>query len=142
MSAEEIEKMVQEAELYKEQDEENRGKIEGKNSLENYLYSMRNNITDEKAAQLPEDLKNTIKGHVDDGLKWLEDNQNETKAVYEDKMKEFQDKITPLLSSAAGPPGGMPAGFDPSQFSQQQGENPQTPPPQTKAPEVKIEEVD
>jgi len=145
LSAEEIEKMVQEAELYKEQDEENRGKIEGKNSLENYLYSMRNNITDEKAAQLPEDLKNTIKGYVDEGLKWLEDNQNETKAVYEDKMKEFQDKITPLLSSAAGgavPSGGMPAGFDPSQFAQQQGGNPQTPPPQTKAPEVKIEEVD
>ena len=139
--------MVQEAELYKEQDEENRGKIETKNSLENYLYSMRNNITDEKASQLPEDLKNTIKEHVDEGLKWLEDNQHETKSVYEDKLKEFQDKITPLLSSAAGnaaggPPGGMPAGFDPSQFAQQQGGNSQTPPPQTKAPEVKIEEVD
>ena len=145
LSQEEIEKMVKEAELFKEQDEENRGKIEGKNSLENYLYSMRNNITDEKAAQLPEDLKNTIKGHVDEGLKWLEDNQNETKAVYEDKMKEFQDKITPLLSNATGgdvPSGGMPAGFDPSQFAQQQAGNSQTPPPQTKSPEVKIEEVD
>ena len=85
---------------------------------------MRNNITDEKASQLPEDLKNTIKEHVDEGLKWLEDNQHEIKSVYDDKMKEFQDKITPLLSSDAGnavggPPGGMPAGFDPSQFVQQ-----------------------
>jgi L1 cell adhesion molecule like protein len=140
LSAEEIDKMVKEAELFKEQDEENRGKIEAKNSLENYLYSMRNNITDEKAAQFPEDLKNTIKEHVDEGLKWLEDNQHETKSVYDDKMKEFQDKITPLLSSAAGS-SGPPGGFDPSQFAQQGG-NFSSPPPQTKEPEVKIEEVD
>ena len=143
LSADEIEKMLQEAELFKEQDEENRGKIEAKNSLENYLYTTKNILTDEKAAQLPEDLKNTITESVDEGLKWLDENQNETKSVYEDKMKELQDKLTPLLSSIQGgaQTGGMPAGFDPSQFSQKGGNFP-TQPPETRVPEVKIEEVD
>ena len=137
LSQEEIDKMVREAELYKDQDEENKGKIEAKNSLENYLYSMRNNIKDEKiSAQIPEDVKTTINDSVDEGLKWLEDNQNETKSVYEDKMKEIQDKLTPLMGGAAGGESGMPAGFDPSQFAQQ------APPPQTSQKAPSIEEVD
>ena len=138
LSQEEIDKMVREAELYKDQDEENKGKIEAKNSLENYLYSMRNNIKDEKiSAQIPEDVKSTINDSVDEGLKWLEDNQNETKSVYEDKMKEIQDKLAPLMTGAAGAASGMPAGFDPSQFAQQASAQPQASP---KGPS--IEEVD
>jgi len=119
LSSEEIERMVQEAEKFKDQDEENKGKIEGKNSLENYLYQMRNSVKDEKAT-IPEEVKTNINESIDEGLKWLEEHQNETKQVYEDKMKELQDKLTPLLQSAggAGPgAGGMPAGFDPSQFA-------------------------
>ena len=127
--------MVREAELYKDQDEENKGKIEAKNLLENYLYSMRNNIKDEK---IPEDVKTTINNSVDEGLKWLEDNQNEAKSVYEDKMKEIQDKLTPLMGGAAGAASGMPAGFDPSQFAQQAPR----PPPQAPPKGPSIEEVD
>ena len=140
LSQEEIDKMVREAELYKDQDEENKGKIEAKNSLENYLYSMRNNIKDEKiSAQIPEDVKSTINDSVDEGLKWLENNQNETKSVYEDKMKEIQDKLAPLMGGAAGGASGMPAGFDPSQFAQQASAPAQ---PQASPKGPSIEEVD
>jgi heat shock 70kDa protein 1/2/6/8 len=139
LSQEEIDKMVREAELYKDQDEENKGKIEAKNSLENYLYSMRNNIKDEKISpQIPEDVKTTINDSVDVGLKWLENNQNEAKSVYEDKLKEIQDKLTPLMGGAAGAASGMPAGFDPSQFTQQAPR----PPPQAPPKGPSIEEVD
>merc|ERR1712193_212270 len=42
LSKEDIERLVQEAEKYKEEDEAHTKKIEAKNSLENYAYSMRN----------------------------------------------------------------------------------------------------
>ncbi|GFZ18002.1 heat shock protein 70 (Hsp 70) family protein [Actinidia rufa] len=54
LSKEDIEKMVQEAEKYKAEDEEHKKKVEAKNALENYAYNMRNTIKDEKiSAKLP-----------------------------------------------------------------------------------------
>ena len=140
LSADEIEKMLQEAELFKEQDEENRGKIEAKNSLENYLYTTKNILTDEKVT-VPEDIKTTINETVEENLKWLESHQDESKQVYEDKMKEIQDKLTPLLSNLAGgaPGGGMPTNFDPSEFTKAAQ---QTPPADSFGQGPKIEEVD
>jgi L1 cell adhesion molecule like protein len=135
LSQEEIEKMVKEAELFKEQDEENKSKIESKNSLENYLYSMRNSMRD--GGQLPDDVKTTINDTVDEGLNWLETHQDESNTVYEDKMKDLQDKLTPLMSGAGGEAGAasMPTGFDPSQFTKAS-------PPENTTKGPSIEEVD
>ena len=135
LSQEEIDKMVREAELYKEQDEENKGKIESKNSLENYLYTMKNSIKDEKV-QIPEDKKTIINETIEEEIKWLESHQNENKNIYVDKMKELQDKLTPLLGSSGGetPQGGVSE--MPSEFNQSQ------PTPKSTVPDVKIEEID
>lgn len=145
LSTEQIEKMVKEAELFKKQDEENKERIESKNSLENYLYQMKNSIRDEKV-QVSEENKKTINETVDEALKWLDDHQNDSKDVYENKIKELQDKLTPILTSAAGasgdtgsmPSGGFPAGFDPSAFTSAA----QTPPPVPSGQGPSIEEVD
>ena len=117
LSQEESDRMLAEAEKYKEQDENNKNKIESKNKLENYLYQMKNSIKDEKV-KIPEDDQKTINDTVEEELKWLNDHQNEEKQVYEDKLKELQDKLTPILTKAAGGapnaggmPGGMPGGF-------------------------------
>ena len=48
LSKDEIERMVQEAEKYKAEDEQHKKKIEAKNSLENYAFNMRNTIRDDK----------------------------------------------------------------------------------------------
>ena len=52
LSKDEIERMVQEAEKYKSEDEAHKEKIEAKNSLENYAFNMRNTIRDEKVSCL------------------------------------------------------------------------------------------
>ena len=150
LSPDEIERMVKEAENFKEQDEITKAQIESKNSFENYLYQMKNSTLDEKS-QLPEDTKATIKETVDSELKWLNENQDATKEVYDSRLKDVQDKISPLLGSGggggipagfdpsqfAGAGGGMPAGFDPSQFTKPKQEV-----PRPTEPSVKIEEVD
>jgi predicted RNA-binding Zn ribbon-like protein len=56
LSKEEIERMVQEAERYKSEDEEHKKKIEARNSLENYAYNLRNTIKDEKVGSWPQRL--------------------------------------------------------------------------------------
>ena len=48
LTKDEIERMVQEAEKYKVEDEGHKEKIEAKNALENYTYNMRNTIRDDK----------------------------------------------------------------------------------------------
>merc|ERR1719408_446783 len=50
MSADEIERMVAEAEKYKTEDDVNRARIEAKNGLENYAYSMKNTISEPSMA--------------------------------------------------------------------------------------------
>jgi heat shock protein 1/8 len=134
LSPDEIERMVKEAEKFKEQDEITKAQIESKNSFENYLYQMKNSTLDEKS-QLPENTKTTIKETVDSELKWLNENQDATKEVYDSRLKDVQDKLSPLLGSNTG--GGMPAGFDPSQFTKPKQEV-----PRPAEPSVKIEEID
>ncbi|MFS7957877.1 Heat shock cognate 70 kDa protein 1 [Helianthus anomalus] len=51
LSRQDIEKMVQEAEKYKAEDEELKKKVGAKNALENYAYTMRNTIKDDKIGQ-------------------------------------------------------------------------------------------
>ena len=48
LNKDEIERMVQEAEKYKSEDEEHKKRVEAKNGLENYAYNMRNTIRDDK----------------------------------------------------------------------------------------------
>jgi molecular chaperone DnaK (HSP70) len=58
ISKEEIEKMVEEAEKYKAEDEEHKKKVDAKNALENYAYNMRNTIKDEKIGLKLKELEN------------------------------------------------------------------------------------
>jgi len=47
LSKDEIEKMVSEAERYKDEDEVTRKRIEAKNAFEGYCFSMKNTLNDE-----------------------------------------------------------------------------------------------
>merc|ERR1712124_46404 len=56
LSKDEIERMVEEAEKYKAEDEANKDKVEAKNGLENYAFQVRNSIRDEKLKdKIPEE---------------------------------------------------------------------------------------
>lgn len=138
LSPEEIEKMIREAEQFKAQDEENKGKIESKNSFENYLYQMKNSVLDEKN-QMSEDDKNIINSTVKEELDWLSNNSNENKEVYDKRLEDVSKKLTPILQKSGGESTGgnpFPQGFNPENFSKA------SPPPKSTESNVKIEEVD
>lgn len=69
LSKEEIERLVQEAEKYKAEDEAVKKKVEAKNSLKNYAYNMRNTIKDESLKnKLPEGDRQKIEKAVEETL--------------------------------------------------------------------------
>lgn len=114
LSKEEIEKMVQDAEKYKAEDEQVKKKVEAKNSLENYAYNMRNTIKDEKLAQkLDQEDKQKIEKAIDETIEWIEGNQLAEVDEFEYKLKELEGICNPIISkmyqgAAGGPTGGMP----------------------------------
>jgi L1 cell adhesion molecule like protein len=123
LSEAEIKKMCDDAEKAKKEDEEFRERINAKNNLENYAFSLRNSIKEEPlAGKIAPGDKQAIETGVEEAIKWLEANQNEAKEVYDTKRKALEDVATPIITKlyqqagggAGGMPdmsGGMPGGF-------------------------------
>merc|ERR1711906_41895 len=80
LSQEEIERMIQEAEEYAEEDKLLKEKVDARNQLETYCYNMKNSISD--SDKLEEEDKTTVEEAVTDALEWLDDNQNAEKEEY------------------------------------------------------------
>lgn len=119
LTKEEIEKMVNDAEKYKAEDELVKKKIEAKNGFENYCFQMKNTLTDEKLKDVfTEDEKKTIEETSKEGLQWLEGNGDADADAIEGKQKELEAKFNPIMmrvyqqTGGAGMPGmgGMPGG--------------------------------
>ena len=116
LSKEEIERMVNEAEKYKGEDEKIKKKVEAKNAFENYCFSMKNTLNDEKLKEkFTEDDKKVIEEASKEGIQWLEANANAESEEIEAKQKELEAKFNPIMmrvyQAAGGAPGGMPEGF-------------------------------
>jgi heat shock protein 1/8 len=112
MSAEEIERLVQEAERYKSQDEANRARVEAKNALENYTFQVRNSINDEKlSGAISAEDKKKINDAITKTTSWLDSNQNAEKEEFEEKQKELEKIVMPILQNVSGGAGGAPGGF-------------------------------
>ncbi|RYR03158.1 hypothetical protein Ahy_B06g081994 isoform C [Arachis hypogaea] len=108
LSKEDIEKMVQEAEKYKSEDEEHKKKVEAKNALENYAYNMRNTVKDDKiGGKLDPADKKKIEDAIEQSIQWLDSNQLAEADEFEDKMKELESICNPIIAKmyqgGAGP---------------------------------------
>ena len=116
LSKEEIERMVSEAEKYKEEDEKEAARIQSKNTLESYTYSLKNTIDDgEMKDKIGEEDKEKLSKQIEETIAWLDSSQTATQEEYDDKHKELEGIANPIISaaySAAGgaPPGGAPPG--------------------------------
>merc|ERR1712207_12529 len=112
LSQAEIDRMVQEAEKYRAEDESNKAKVEAKNGLENYCFTMRNTLNEEKLKDKFEaGDKEKIEKAVQDTLDWLDKNQLAEKDEFEAKQKEVEGVVNPIMMKvyqAAGGGGGMP----------------------------------
>ena len=99
LSPEEIERMVQEAEEFAEEDKLERERINAKNDLETWLFNQKSDLK-EKYKGMEEDDKEQALDAVQDAIKWLEDNKEADKEDFTDKKAEVEEVIKPLIDAA------------------------------------------
>uniref|UniRef100_A0A7S0DX51 Heat shock protein 70 n=1 Tax=Hanusia phi TaxID=3032 RepID=A0A7S0DX51_9CRYP len=99
LSQDDIERMVKEAERFKEEDERQRKKVDAKNSLENYAYSLKNTLSDEKVAgKLDDSDKSSLTSKIDETISWLESNANAEVEEFEAKQKALEGVAMPIMT--------------------------------------------
>jgi len=110
LSKEQIERMVNEAEKYKVEDEKIKKKIEAKNGLENYAYNMKNTLSDDKVSSLLDaDERSAIEKACEDAIAWLDKNQLAEVEEFEHKQKEIEGICNPIITKMYQKTGGAGA---------------------------------
>merc|ERR1719310_2687001 len=105
--------MVKEAEKYAAEDDAMKEKVEARNGLENYAYSMRNSINDEKLKdKLDAADKETIETAINEATSWLDANQTAEKEEFEAKQKELEGVCNPIMMKVYQGAGGCMPGAD------------------------------
>lgn len=90
-----IEKMIRDAELFRQQDEISKNRVSALNNLENYCYTLKNSANEMNA-----ETSEKINVLVSDVLKWISENGNKEPEDYELKQKELENKVMPLIAAS------------------------------------------
>jgi heat shock protein 5 len=102
LSAEEIERMVREAEEFADDDKKMKDKVDARNGLEGYCYNLKNQLEDEEkgiASKLSDEDKESLTTAVNDALEWLESNQDAEADDFKAKLKEVEAVANPIMST-------------------------------------------
>merc|ERR1711963_81596 len=112
LSKEEIERMVNDADKFKAEDEKQKERIAAKNSLESYCFNMKSTMDDEKLKdKISEEEKKTILDKCNEAISWLDGNQTAEVEEFKEKQKELESVCNPIISKLyGGQSGGMPNG--------------------------------
>ncbi|KAH8346723.1 hypothetical protein KR084_008689 [Drosophila pseudotakahashii] len=115
LSKEDIERMVNEAEKYRNEDEKQKETIAAKNGLESYCFNMKATLDEDNLkTKIADSDRTVILDKCNETIKWLDANQLADKEEYEHRQKELEGVCNPIITklyqSAGGAPGGMPGG--------------------------------
>lgn len=116
LSKEDIERMVEEAERYKNDDEELRARIEAKNRMEEQIYQLKS-TNSSKDSQLDDATKKSIDKIIEEYESWHTDNPSASKEEFEAKSKEMVDAVSKFSGGAST--GTSASSFDPSSFTKE-----------------------
>jgi len=114
LTPEDIERMIKESEMFAEDDKKLKERVESRNELESYAYSLKNQINDKEklGAKLSDEEKTTMEEAIDEKIKWLEDNAEGEAEDFKAQKKELEDIVQPIIAKlyqgagGAPPPGG------------------------------------
>lgn len=118
LSKDEIEKMVRDAEKFKDEDDKQKDRISAKNALESYAFNMKSTVEDEKLKdKLSDEDKTKILEKCNEVIRWIDANQLADKEEFEHQQKDLEKVCMPIVTKLyqgageGGMPGGMPGGF-------------------------------
>lgn len=112
LTKDQIEKMIKDSERFKAEDEQHAAKVQAKNGLEGYAFSMKSMLDDEKFSKIDDGSKKEVEAACDEALKWLEEN---AESAEEEDFKKQQEKlkqtVEPIFQKFGGQGQGMPSGM-------------------------------
>lgn len=125
LTPEDIERMVNEADKFADEDKKVKEKVEARNELESYTYSLKNQVGDKEklGGKLSEDDKKTVLEAVEKKIQWLDKNHEADTEEFKKQKKELEDIVQPIVSKlyqGQGGQGGQGGGAPPPP----QGEKP------------------
>uniref|UniRef100_A0A8C1PE26 Endoplasmic reticulum chaperone BIP n=2 Tax=Cyprinus carpio TaxID=7962 RepID=A0A8C1PE26_CYPCA len=104
LSPEDIKRMVNEAERYADEDKKLKERIDARNELESYAYSLKNQM----GCKLSSDDKEAIEKAIEEKIEWLESHQDADLEDFQAKKEELEEIVHPIISKLYGSAGGPP----------------------------------
>ncbi len=125
LSPEDIERMVNDAEKFAEDDKKVKEKVESRNELESYAYSLKNQVNDKDklGSKLSAEDKDTVTKAIDKAISWLDTHQDASIEEYKETKKSLEDVVTPIVSKLYQGAGGQGGQGGQGQQEQPQEEN-------------------
>jgi endoplasmic reticulum chaperone BiP len=129
LTEEEIQKMIKDSEMFAEEDKKTKDRVDAKNELESYVYSLKTQINDKEklGGKLSEDDKEKIQNIVEEKIKWLEENGGAEAEEFKEQKKEVEEIVNPITSKiyqdAGGAGGAGGAGESDDSSSSSRDEN-------------------
>jgi len=102
LSKDDIDRMVEEAERYKNEDEELRVKIEAKNKMEEQIYQLKSTYSGSDS-KVDSDTKQKIDDIIQEYELWHSVSASASKEDYESRSKEMMDKVAEVTASMPTP---------------------------------------
>jgi len=111
LTPEDIERMIKDAEIFADEDNKQKEKVDAKNDLESYSYSLKNQLNDKEklGGKISDEEKEKLEGAIDEAIKFLDDNPDADPSEYKDAKKTLEDTATPIITKlyqGQGPPPG------------------------------------
>ena len=111
LSKEEIEKMVQDAEKFKAEDDVQKQRVDSKNSLESYCFQIKSTMDEPNLKdKISESDRTEVMNKVNEAISWLDRNQMAETEEFKDKQKEVESVVNPVMQklySQGGPTPGQ-----------------------------------
>ncbi|XP_033744064.1 LOW QUALITY PROTEIN: endoplasmic reticulum chaperone BiP-like [Pecten maximus] len=110
LSPEDIERMINDADIFADEDEKVKEKVDAKNELESYAYSLKTQIGDKEklGGKLSDEDKTSIEEAVEEKIKWLDSNADSDTEEFKAQKKELEEVVTPIMSKLYQGAGGAP----------------------------------
>ena len=110
LKPEDIDRMIQDAEKFADDDKKLKERVEAKNELESYAYSLKAQVNDKEklGGKLSDEEKAKIEEAAQDAIKWLESNAQADASDMKEKKKEVESIVTPIITKLYNKEGSKP----------------------------------
>ena len=116
LSPDQIERMIQDAKHFEEEDRRIKERVDARNGLESYVYNLKNQLDDDEkgfADRLSPDDKKDLEDSIDEILDWMDGNPEAEKEEYDEKQKEVENIANPIMRQLySGNTGGDEGDYD------------------------------